>query len=590
MTARLPNSRTPPSKSWALADPPDVLAARFQQLRTRQDVADLLDVPYWQLDWWVRRSPPESRYSKVKIRKRDAGVREILVPQRGLKAIQTKLAAVLSARYTALECVQGFLKERGILRNARRHVARRWVLNVDIKDFFPSITFPRVRGLLLAKPYSLPPAAATLLAQICCTPPITEPEDEVANGSTPGGTPTLPIRLAGVLPQGAPTSPVVSNMLCARLDREILAVARKHRVTYTRYADDLTFSCTRRRFPGALATMDEVDGRCLLGPELDDVLRGNGFEPNSRKLRLQGANERQQVTGVVVNRVPNVPRTKVRELRAMLHAWRKYGYKAAEAEFLKRYDTKHRSPGSHQVPFRRVVRGKIEFVKMIRGDADPLVKRLENQYRELAGLPLIVERNKHERLRDALWVLESAIDTDDGPELFLGTGFAVKGVGVITCAHVLSKESEAFRWNFMTTKFPVKILFKCERRDLALIEAPASGDALELALSRELAIGESALAIGFPNFHPGDAGYFLPVKVVGHRAVAGELRCLVNGPLVAGMSGGPVLDEDDKVVGVISHGSRTFATANSTEMHCFITAPVLAGFLADARNALQRDR
>lgn len=574
--------KSPPSKSWTLADPPDVLAARFRKLQTRQDVADLLDIPYWQLDWLVRRSPPSDRYSKVEVRKRRGGVRQISVPQPGLKAAQKKLAAVLSATYRAPPCVNGFVGKRGILQNAQRHVGQRWVLNVDIKDFFPSITFPRIRGMFLAKPYRLPQAAATLLAQICCTPPTESLSTEIQSSSIP-----LLIRSAGVLPQGAPTSPVVSNMLCARLDGELMALARKHRVTYTRFADDLTFSCSRRKFPDALATKDSANDRCLLGFELEDILRGNGFEPNPLKLRLQGANRRQEVTGIVVNHLPNVDRSRVREIRAMLHAWRKYGLDAAEAEFREKYDDKHRAPGTKPVAFHKVVRGKIEFLKMVRGSADPLVKKLYCQYRELAGLPLDVERSRHERLRDTLWVLESVRDVEGGDaEISTGTGFTVKSGGIITCAHVIADGLEAFRWNTPKMKFPVKVLFKCDQRDLALIEAPTPGDVLELSAPREPGIEERALAIGFPNYNDGDPGYFLPVHVTGHRSLDGQRRCLVNGPLIAGMSGGPVVDENDKVIGVISHGALTRATANDTEMHAFIPVTTLIGFLADAATTL----
>src|SRR5205814_3311637 len=119
-----------------------------------------------------------------------------------------------------------FIPARSILTNAKPHLRQKFVLNVDLKDFFPTINFGRVRGVLIAKPYCLLPHIATYIARICCRD--------------------------NALPQGAPTSPIISNMICSRLDRQLLRLARQYRCVYTRYADDLTFSTSMPRFPGAL--------------------------------------------------------------------------------------------------------------------------------------------------------------------------------------------------------------------------------------------------------------------------------------------------------------------------------------------------
>ena len=116
------------------------------------------------------------------------------------------------------------------------------------------------------------------------------------------------------------------------------------------------------------------------GPRLARIVRENGFEINEDKVRLQIRPFRQQVTGLTVNERPNVRRKYVRQIRAMLHAWDKFGYQAAQDAFWSDYDHKHRGPYNAKPSFARVVRGKIEFLSVVRGSADPLYLRLLSQF------------------------------------------------------------------------------------------------------------------------------------------------------------------------------------------------------------------
>jgi len=197
---------------------PEELKSKFAALKTLQDVADLLEVDQAHLKYHLYISPRSTRYTIFEIPKRSGGTRKITAPVTALKIIQRKLNQVLQHVYydKRRPSVHSFIPNHSILTNAGKHLGRKWVLNLDLKDFFPSITFPRVIGLFKKKPYEIPAPAATVLAQICCF------EDK--------------------LPQGAPTSPIVSNMLCAKLDNELGRLARKHKCKYTRYADDITLS------------------------------------------------------------------------------------------------------------------------------------------------------------------------------------------------------------------------------------------------------------------------------------------------------------------------------------------------------------
>jgi RNA-directed DNA polymerase len=223
----------------------DELKTRFSKLTDRDSVADLLEVPRSKLAYHLFKSRPAAKYQTFHLTKKSGGTRTILAPVSALKVIQRKLAFVLNLVYSPKPSVNGFVPARSIKSNAERHVQMKFVFNLDLKDFFPSINFGRVRGMLRKQPYNLPDAAATVLAQICC--------------------------FENQLPQSAPTSPVVSNMISARLDSQLQALAKQHRCVYTRYADDITFSTSLTKFPKAIAAV--VRTKTGMRSNLDTIYR-----------------------------------------------------------------------------------------------------------------------------------------------------------------------------------------------------------------------------------------------------------------------------------------------------------------------------
>ena len=352
------------------------LVAAFHNLDTPKAIAELLGFEPSFLKYLLYVMPEENRYVQFEIPKRTEGKRQISAPIAPLKEVQQRLNFVLQAVYEPKLIVQGFTSARSIVTNARWHVRKPFVFNIDLEDFFPSINFGRVRGMFMARPYNCDPAVATVLAQICCW--------------------------NNQLPQGAPTSPVVSNMLCARLDDQLTRLAREQGWVYTRYADDLTFSTfeapwsmdmaylqDRQKNTLPIASANGIQQRSQLrahaGDELKRVIRSNGFRINGKKVRLQVNWQQQIVTGLVTNRFPNVPRAYVRQIRAMLHAWEKFGHEAAEKEYYEKYPSKkHRNPSKSRPPFRQVVKGKIQFLGMVRGKTDRLYIRYWNQLVKLA--------------------------------------------------------------------------------------------------------------------------------------------------------------------------------------------------------------
>lgn len=276
-------------------------------------------------------------------------------------------------------------------------------------------------------PYNITANAATVLAQVCCT----------KEG----------------LPQGAPTSPIISNMICARLDGQLQRLAKKYRCTYSRYADDITFSTTLPLFPKALAV--PISGSWAqwslpLGSELVSAITSNDFRINHNKVRMQHSNFHQEVTGLTVNKFPNVDRRFVRQIRAMLHAWEKYGHEEAEREFLMRYDRRARNSELNPPVFGRVIQGKLDFLKMVKGRNDLTYRRLWTKLHELdpslAPEPLGLHDGSAEPLPDdRVWshwfqqysnqVFHAEVRKDG--KILGGTFFVFGQRFLATCAHVI---------------------------------------------------------------------------------------------------------------------------------------------------------
>lgn len=242
-------------------------------------------------------------YHSFTLPKKTGGERLISAPMPRLKRAQYWVLDNILAKVPAHDAAHGFLAGRSIVSNAAPHAGHDVVINLDVKDFFPSIAFGRIKGVFRHLGYG--EAMATLLALLCS-------ENRAQAWQVDGEK----LFVGGkarerVLPQGAPTSPMLTNLLCRRLDRRLLGLARQLGFVYTRYADDLTFSASGE------AARDNV-GR-LLG-RVRWILRDEGFTPHPDKERVMRKGRRQEVTGLVVNAdKPGVSRETRRRLRAALH-------------------------------------------------------------------------------------------------------------------------------------------------------------------------------------------------------------------------------------------------------------------------------
>jgi retron-type reverse transcriptase len=252
-----------------------------------------------------RKTSTVSHYVRFQVPKKTGGVRQISAPMPRLKALQHWILHHILERVEIHDCAHGFRPGRSIVSNARPHVGAETIINLDLQDFFPSITYRRVKGLFRSFGYS--EAAATIFGLLCTEPTL---EEVALDGRT-----YFVATGARHLPQGAPTSPAVTNALCRRLDRRLLKAAGHLGFAYTRYADDLTFSASGeslRHLGGVLA-------------QAEAIVAHEGFTVHPAKTRVIRRSRRQDVTGVVVNSRPNVSRQELKRFRAALYQIEKDG-------------------------------------------------------------------------------------------------------------------------------------------------------------------------------------------------------------------------------------------------------------------------
>lgn len=281
-------------------------------LATPADVAKALALPIKRLRWLAfhAEAAAASHYIRFTIPKKSGGVRELAAPHRNLAAAQQWILNNILEKLPTHPAAHGFVKGRSIRTNALPHVGRHTLVNADLKDFFPSITFHRIRGAFAQLGYS--PAVATILALLCTEAPRRTVEYSgktfhVATGPR-------------ALPQGACTSPALSNLIARRLDARLAGIAGKLGWQYTRYADDLSFSAEAESEPARMTG--------YLLARIRHIAQDEGFAVNEKKTRVLKRSTAMAVTGIVVNRRPGVRRATVRRLRAILHRAKTQGLAA----------------------------------------------------------------------------------------------------------------------------------------------------------------------------------------------------------------------------------------------------------------------
>ncbi|MDQ1252696.1 MAG: RNA-directed polymerase [Euryarchaeota archaeon] len=272
-----------------------------------------------QLDFFIRNK--RKVYVSYKMKKKRGGYRTIDAPSKKLKFVQRWILQNILYIIKVSKHSHGFIPGRSIATNAKIHVGQELVMGIDLKDFFPSIKFNRVSGFFKSVWYNN--NISTILAELCT--------------------------FNWQLPQGAPTSPMISNLIASRLDRRLAGFCKKKELLYSRYADDITISGWK-----VLPRYKTLIFR---------IITEEGFEINYEKVRIQGRGSCQLVTGLVVNDKVSIGRKKKRTIKSLVH-------KISENGSIEANETGNPF-------FKEMVYGLLSFTNVVEPEfAQPLIEKI----------------------------------------------------------------------------------------------------------------------------------------------------------------------------------------------------------------------
>ncbi|PHN22703.1 reverse transcriptase domain-containing protein [Pseudomonas sp. ICMP 561] len=513
---------------------------RLKACTNVDDLASILNTSYKKIAYFYYEVDYSKKryYENFEIPKKNGNKRTISAPLAQLKNLQKKIAVLLGELYIPNPNAHGFIAEKSIITNAKIHTRKKYVFNVDLNDFFNTITFPRVFGLLTSQPYLINEKVASVIAHLCT--------------------------LDGCLPQGAPTSPVISNMICQKLDRQLSRLAFTHRAVYSRYADDLSFSfyAPELHVSGEIVVFEQGAGNyyAKAGEQLNRIVNINRFSINPGKTRLQDRFERQTVTGLVVNKKINVPRQFVRKTCAMIHSIESFGLKTAQERFL------IENPNSKS-SIDNVIFGRILYMKSVVGYSSVVYKRVALRFNQLdleRKVPLSSSKDGKFSAKYLNWVNRRCWVIDNHETIEQGSGFMMAGNLLITCAHVVgnAKEIEVYR-TCDTEKYKATVCYvspdKAVDVAIALIQNPPTRfeEFHHKEETPNIEVGDLLTVLGFPKYKDDAKNVWInKASIVNQIKSSSSLIGYLDKELYGGNSGGPVLNEDGSLVGIVIKGNK----------------------------------
>lgn len=480
--------------------------------------------------------PDLVRYKKSSITKKNGNPREILAPNGQLKKLQKDLLSIFEEVAYYSHACHGFRKNHSIKTNAKKHHGAKWVLKIDLENFFPSIHYGRVFGLLTRVPISLNPYCAKHIANILC--------------------------FNGKLPQGAPTSPIVANMIAYGLDKELSLICKNQDITYTRYADDLTFSSKKPHISHFLWKSDE------LADDLKNLISHKNFSINPLKTKLKTGTNRKTVTGIIINKKLNVHRLYIDRIRGALKAWETHGYVKANDTYLKIRPKLSRKA----IPAKALannLKGRISHVGFVKGTHDPIYLRLLTRLFLLdpkmlseKEIALIIPKLKpHQIAKKNIFVLHNEDDADklNLEDLTQGTTFYLDNVGFVTCSHCLKNYVKLVCPDTQTRHTIANIRHNLTH-DIAIFDCPTISVQKLITPTLTVNLGDEVNVVGYPNYRDGQSPNTQSSKVATEVTISALRYNMLEKGISPGQSGGPILNSKNQLIGFAQRGGASGST------------------------------
>lgn len=320
----------------------------FLSCKSQHAMGILLGLSAAQFRYIVSHRNLDCFYRQFNISKKNGNFRKIVSPSIKIKVIQNNLVRFLQQIYNPPLFVNGFIKGKSILSNAIPHVKQKIILKIDLKNFFENINFFQIRDIFLSNPFSFNTQIATFITRICC--------------------------FSGHLAQGSPVSPIISNIVCSRLDKQLYDFTSRNDCILTRYADDITISSSASKFCNNIIICENP---IIISNQLKQIIESNRFKINYEKLCIKKQHTPMFVTGVKINNKPNLSRSKYRQIRSMIYSYLKYGDNKCLYDYSK---VTNKFP---KCTFYDIIKSKISFFEMIRGNKDNLSIKLKRQLNDI---------------------------------------------------------------------------------------------------------------------------------------------------------------------------------------------------------------
>ena len=520
----------------------------FYDIKTTKDLASYLGYDLSNLTFIAYKLSDQKKYNKFVIKKRNGKDRCIFAPCKALKNIQNKIKRGIEENYCINSVVHGFVKDKSIITNAKSHINKKYIINIDLQNFFPTINFGRVRGIFIEY-FKFSKEVSTLIAQLLC--------------------------FNNELPQGSPCSPLISNIIFASLDKNLYKYARRNGFKYTRYVDDMTFSTDLKTCIHKICIRNDKYN-IVLNPDFENIINAAGFVVNVNKMFLNGKNRRQQVTGLVVNEKVNFKKEYINSIRSILYHCKKDSIVKTAKIYNSNYSRRYKNLGSDEdyikLWFSHILKGKLVFAMQVCPKIS-LIKYCEDYNDLFKGINSI----NYEKCESDYELKQKVLRLFDGDGFGIGSAFCIKDVGIITCYHVIKNQVVCYYMlNGKRNHIEINSM-KCNE-DLAIAVLPIKGiDGYEIKEGQRYFQNQKTTIIAYPN---ADLDISMEEgRVLTKATFFGQEIYKASQRIVWGMSGGVVLDQNNNVCGMCRQGENP-EEKNDTDFESgFIPGKVLYDFI-----------